>query len=367
MRHIAAAGKDVFKGKNSFVFILLIGYMCLSWSSFFINVDYKQGFKKVEKGEKTYKVKGKKKISFIEKEKQKAKVLSAKLNLDPKSKPYKVVVIWFVFAITFGFFVYLYLFVKMLLPKNLVKHKEKEEQFLAFKQNFPFDTSFLIKGIIIFFFTETALKDIYFAFYFNGIELEGLSLFFSSLGINLLIFLLLVGSIKDVNVSFAKLYGFIDRNWIKLCFKGLFAYFAFVPIMIMLSLISYYLCNRVGVDIKPHQIASFVSEEKSPIVLGYWFFVAVFFAPFFEEIFFRGVIYRILLKKHSNILAVLVTSVIFSLLHFNASQFLVIFVMGVVLNSLYGKTKSLLPSMIFHTLNNTVSVTMLYYILVINR
>lgn len=74
-----------------------------------------------------------------------------------------------------------------------------------------------------------------------------------------------------------------------------------------------------------------------------------------EEIAFRSVIYGEY-RKHGILGAVLLSSVLFSLMHFSLSLFFTYFICGIVLALVYEVTKSVFASMIVHFLYNLLSV-----------
>ena len=90
-------------------------------------------------------------------------------------------------------------------------------------------------------------------------------------------------------------------------------------------------------------------------ILGYLFlFLAVvIIAPIGEEILFRGFLQRFLEKHWKDITkAVLVTSLFFALIHFNPYWTIQIYILGIFLGYLSWKTKSVIPSILLHGLNN---------------
>ena len=74
-----------------------------------------------------------------------------------------------------------------------------------------------------------------------------------------------------------------------------------------------------------------------------------------EEIAFRSVIYGEY-RKHGIIGAVLLSSTLFSLMHFSLSLFFTYFICGIVLALVYEVTKSIFASMIVHFLYNLLFV-----------
>ncbi len=79
--------------------------------------------------------------------------------------------------------------------------------------------------------------------------------------------------------------------------------------------------------------------------------------PIAEEVVFRGAICRSLLKKGVPTgLTVLISAMLFGLIHFNPAQIPFAFLMGLMLGYIYCRTGSLVPTIIAHIINNSVSV-----------
>ncbi len=80
------------------------------------------------------------------------------------------------------------------------------------------------------------------------------------------------------------------------------------------------------------------------------------FCPILEEIGFRGILLGGLLKSRCRPwLAILVTALIFALLHGIGVHFVVSLVFGIILGWLYWRTGSLILCMIVHVANNSLS------------
>lgn len=90
-------------------------------------------------------------------------------------------------------------------------------------------------------------------------------------------------------------------------------------------------------------------------------FIMAFFPALFEEVFFRGALQNLLVRWWKQpFMAILVTSLFFSLIHFSIYLFLSRAVLGFVLGLLYHKTKNLWVNVIAHFLNNLIAVTQLF-------
>ncbi len=91
--------------------------------------------------------------------------------------------------------------------------------------------------------------------------------------------------------------------------------------------------------------------------------IMAFFPALFEEILFRGAIQNLLERWwRKPLLAVVITSLLFSLIHMSVFLFLSRAVLGFVLGLMYQRSKNLWVNIIAHFLNNTVAVIQLFWI-----
>ena len=84
-------------------------------------------------------------------------------------------------------------------------------------------------------------------------------------------------------------------------------------------------------------------------------------APFTEEFLFRGLILRGFLNRYSIIKAILVSALLFALTHY-IFQFLSAFLAGILLAWWFVKTRSLLPCIYGHVLNN--ALILIFFIII---
>ena len=78
--------------------------------------------------------------------------------------------------------------------------------------------------------------------------------------------------------------------------------------------------------------------------------------PVLEELMFRGAITRELLKRYRPAAAIVFSGLLFGLIHFNPVQSVVAFLLGMLLAWLYYRTRSVVPGIVVHVLNNSLSV-----------
>lgn len=79
-----------------------------------------------------------------------------------------------------------------------------------------------------------------------------------------------------------------------------------------------------------------------------------------EEVLFRGIIQNSFLQRISPMFAILLTSVLFGVMHLNFIQGITAFILGLYLGIIAYKTKSLFPVMLAHFANNFFSLLLAY-------
>lgn len=78
--------------------------------------------------------------------------------------------------------------------------------------------------------------------------------------------------------------------------------------------------------------------------------------PVLEELLFRGAITKALLQQYQPAKAILFSALLFGVFHINPAQILPAFLIGILLAWTYYKTRSLIPCIFMHILNNSLSV-----------
>ncbi len=135
------------------------------------------------------------------------------------------------------------------------------------------------------------------------------------------------------------------------------AYFLYLGINFIISIIIIYWNLKIpGFQIQESIFELFGKDIFSIIMSG---IMVVLIAPFVEEIFFRGFLLRTMCNKAGNIFGSVITAVVFTLLHFPWQSFIPIFILGLIINSVVIKSKSIWPAIGFHILNNGTAFTIL--------
>lgn len=141
------------------------------------------------------------------------------------------------------------------------------------------------------------------------------------------------------------------RPWIVLTWSVLLALGTIIP--------SERLVEVLQMEMPEQMMKTFEEVMKKPI--GY--VVIGILAPFAEEVVFRGAILRKLLgmmdeKRHW--VAIVLSALVFGLVHLNVPQGIHAFLIGLLLGWMYYRTRSILPGILFHWVNNSVAFIMFH-------
>mgnify|MGYP000682556751 CR=1 FL=1 len=147
----------------------------------------------------------------------------------------------------------------------------------------------------------------------------------------------------------------VSGNYLKTRPWGVFMWSALIALGSILPM--QFLAEKINLTIPEGTEEMFKSIMKVS-----WGYVALgLMVPFAEEIVFRGAIQRILqnaLGERNRWIAIVISALIFGIIHFNLAQGLHAFLVGLLLGWLYSKTGSILPGFVFHWMNNTVAYLM---------
>lgn len=92
------------------------------------------------------------------------------------------------------------------------------------------------------------------------------------------------------------------------------------------------------------------------VSLGGTIFTIVLVAPFTEELFFRGLILGGFLLRYRASVSILVSALMFAVLHLNPWQAIPAIAAGLFLGWVFHRTRSLVPCLVGHLVNNALAV-----------
>lgn len=139
-----------------------------------------------------------------------------------------------------------------------------------------------------------------------------------------------------------------------------FAYLAWrnigpvTPLMQAVAIATLYLCTV---------LLGYIDYLETGLMFGYPLSISILFVPIYEEVIFRGIIFRYLEEKSTLLKAIVATSILFGLWHLKNIFFLspdelvsqVIYT-SVIISPIFcyitWKTKTIWPAVILHYLNN---------------
>ena len=137
-----------------------------------------------------------------------------------------------------------------------------------------------------------------------------------------------------------------SHPWATLFWVGLMVFGTIIP--------SIWLQEQLGLEMSEG------IEKLLTQLLGNPFgYVAVgILAPLAEEVVFRGAVLRTLLKmldENWYWIAILISALIFGGVHGNDAQFVHATLIGLLIGWMYYKTKSIVPGVVFHWVNNSIA------------
>lgn len=129
--------------------------------------------------------------------------------------------------------------------------------------------------------------------------------------------------------------------------QGFFFYY-------LISLFLFQILSRYDLEIPGYgeQESHIPLFGDTPMGIFLAIFVMIGIAPLVEELFFRGYVYPIF-KKHFTIpVASVFSALLFGFFHLEFQVLIPLFLLGLILNWLFEKTRSLWTPIVFHMINN---------------
>ena len=104
-------------------------------------------------------------------------------------------------------------------------------------------------------------------------------------------------------------------------------------------------------------LPNFAEQSFDMILQNRWgYFVVGLLAPLAEEMVFRGAVLKALLQwKENPWVGIVISAVLFALIHMNPAQMPHAFLIGLLLGWMYYRTDSIVPGVVYHWVNNTMA------------
>jgi membrane protease YdiL (CAAX protease family) len=120
------------------------------------------------------------------------------------------------------------------------------------------------------------------------------------------------------------------------------------PLILLISIFSMSLFS----DFNEQEIVSKLKKNVSYSLL----FSSIIMAPVFEEIFFRKFVYRVIKKKLGIFFGILISSLMFGLIHYNLYSFGTLFLLSIICTIKYENTGQIYYPILIHSFFNTIMV-----------
>ncbi|MBI1976200.1 MAG: CPBP family intramembrane metalloprotease [Candidatus Omnitrophica bacterium] len=143
---------------------------------------------------------------------------------------------------------------------------------------------------------------------------------------------------------------------------GILGYLSSLPILLITLLLVLGAAHLLKYEPPPQPVQEIFLTEKNGRVVLFGIVLVSVLGPFFEELFFRGLLYNALRKRMGSMTALWLNSSLFAAVHANLFGFLPILVLGALLTLLYQKTGSLAAPITVHVLHNSLMVGFLFLI-----
>ena len=127
--------------------------------------------------------------------------------------------------------------------------------------------------------------------------------------------------------------------------------FLIMPLVTVLNTVSMFFTENAIVPLE---------EEILGVTFPVMLFLIGIFGPFCEEFVFRGMVYGGYVKSGSRFWAILLSALLFGLMHMNFNQAIYAFAIGIMLSLLMEATGSLWASMLCHMIFNSEQVCLMY-------
>jgi membrane protease YdiL (CAAX protease family) len=130
--------------------------------------------------------------------------------------------------------------------------------------------------------------------------------------------------------------------------------------VILVNMLYTYAITTFHLHLLPNDQRILAEGKLAPITTYATLLGSVFFAPFCEEVFFRGFTFMGLLSGMPLSVSIILSALIFAVAHGDPGSFLVLFAIGLALAFLRWRTRSIWPCIGLHLLNNLLGALSIF-------
>ena len=153
---------------------------------------------------------------------------------------------------------------------------------------------------------------------------------------------------------------FITREFLELYLKKMYIapLFRTYATTLVLMLAATILLEKIGLRYQLNPTIELIFALNHKLLFSLLLAQIIIFGPVAEELLFRGFIYNFLRQKFSQLGAAFIVSFFFSLLHRQIALILPLFIISLSLCYIYEKTQNIAVPIVFHSLFNTLNITL---------
>ena len=118
-----------------------------------------------------------------------------------------------------------------------------------------------------------------------------------------------------------------------------------------------YISNHFDISSSYYELTQELITDASPIIS---IITVILLGPITEELMIRGLSLNKALSRKKVITAIIISSIIFGIIHLNLLQGIFAFIVGITLAIVFIKTKSIIPCIIIHIINNLIAYITMY-------
>lgn len=206
------------------------------------------------------------------------------------------------------------------------------------------NTLFLIViSYVLLFIIQASLFLVVFAFFKNKPENNNLGVLITNISFILVIW----GMFKMFNFKLNKRFEFPN-----------FKILIYVVLLAICLAIAYPLLSFLsfGFNISNNSIEFTTLNLSLETSSFFYYFSVVFISPILEEFYYRKIILNEISKKYNSFWAILISSILFSLMHMDYVQCQISFLFGLLAGYLYLKTNKIEITILLHSLVNLLIV-----------
>ncbi len=153
------------------------------------------------------------------------------------------------------------------------------------------------------------------------------------------------------------------RRWTPPFRWGILGYLRVYPLILLAMVLNLFLLRFVGLADGTPRALQFLSTATTPVQKAVVLVLVLVGAPLAEELFFRGLVHRMISEWTSRGAAAVISGGVFALVHFDPLVVFPLWVLGWVLARWYDRSGSLLVVVVMHACQNGLSLLLFWTML----